>query len=112
MIRKCFLDMDGVIADFIGALCKVHGKETPYTNPESLGTFDTELLWGMSEEQFWAPIAKNSFEFWDGIPKTPEADGLVTLAIREFGLENVCILTAPRIARISPAALTAPSRAF
>lgn len=95
MQRKVFLDMDGVIADFIGALCKVHGRETPYTKPESLGKFDTEKLWGISDKEFWAPVAENSLEFWEGIDKTPEADELVKLAVVEFGIENVCILTAP-----------------
>lgn len=95
MNRICLLDMDGVIADFIGSLCKFHGRETPYTKPESLGKFDTEKLWKISDKEFWAPIAKNSLEFWEGIEKTPEADEIVKLAVLEFGLENVCILTAP-----------------
>lgn len=95
MTCKCFLDMDGVIADFVGALCKIHGRETPYSQPESLGKFDTEKLWGISAEEFWAPVKKNSLEFWEGIEKTPEADEIVKLAVLEFGIENVCILTAP-----------------
>jgi 5'(3')-deoxyribonucleotidase len=89
------LDQDGVLADFIGALCKVHGRANPYTNPASLGHFDTEKLWGISETEFWAPIASNSLEFWEGIDKTPEADEIVKLAVLEFGIDNVCILTAP-----------------
>lgn len=95
MNRQVFLDMDGVIADFVGAICKAHGRVTPYTRPEALGKFDTEKLWGLTSEQFWSPIATNSFEFWDDIPKTPEADEIVKLATLEFGIENVAILTAP-----------------
>ncbi len=95
MKRKVFLDMDGVIADFMGALCKVHGREIPYGNPANLGRWDTEQIWGISEKDFWAPVASNSLEFWETIDKTPEADEIVKLAVLEFGLENVCILTAP-----------------
>lgn len=95
MERQAFLDMDGVIADFMGSLCKVHGRAIPYSDPACLGKFDTEKLWGISDEEFWAPIASNSLEFWERIEKTPEADEIVKLAVLEFGIENVCILTAP-----------------
>ena len=92
---KCFLDMDGVIADFMSSLCAAHGKPSPYVDPVNKGKFDTEKLWGISDTEFWAPVAKNSLEFWETIQKTPEADEIVKLAVLEFGIENVAILTAP-----------------
>lgn len=92
---KCFLDMDGVIADFMGSLCRVHGKTNPYEDAKALGCWDTEQLWGISEKEFWAPIAGNSLEFWQGIEKTKEADEIVELVSNAFGPANVVILTAP-----------------
>jgi 5'(3')-deoxyribonucleotidase len=95
MQRKCFLDMDGVIADFMGSLCRAHGRLNPYADAKALGCWDTEKLWGITEFEFWRPIVDHSLEFWETIEKTPEADELVKLACLEFGTENVAILTAP-----------------
>ena len=89
--------MDGVIADFMGSLCKVHGREIPYSDPACLGKWDTEKLWGISETEFWAPkVAKQSPGILgDHRRETPEADEIMKLAVLEFGIDNVCILTAP-----------------
>lgn len=95
MQLRCFLDMDGVIADFMGSLLKAHGRPDPYAIPENLGKFDTEKLWGISDKEFWAPVAENSLEFWQTIPKTKEADEIVRVVTEEFGEENIAILTAP-----------------
>ena len=43
-----FLDMDGVVADFVGAACKVHGKEV-----EGVGCWNFFEKWGISEDEFW-----------------------------------------------------------
>lgn len=88
-----FLDMDGVIADFVGSTCKAHGLESPYGNTNCLGIFEMEQCWGMSEEDFWKPLG--TFEFWADMPKTPEADEIVDFLLCKFGKENICILTNP-----------------
>ncbi len=89
----CFLDMDGVIADFVGSTCKAHGLESPYGHVNCLGIFDMEKCWGMTVEKFWEPLA--TYEFWADMAKTPEADELVELLIGKFGEKQVCILTHP-----------------
>lgn len=89
--------MDGVLADFIGALSIAQCKPNPYTDPAirgaALGCWDTDKLWGISVKEFWAP--SNTYEFWDTINKTPEADDIVDLVYRLVGEENVAMLTAP-----------------
>ena len=90
---KAYLDMDGVIADFLSAASAAHNRPLPYDRPEALGCWDTEKLWGITPREFWAPC--NTEEFWLGIPKTPEADSIMALALDNFGADNVCILTAP-----------------
>lgn len=89
----CFLDMDGVIADFVGATCKAHGLASPYGNVNCHGIFEMEQCWGMTEEKFWEPLA--TFDFWAKMPKTPEADEIVDLLIKAFGAEQICVLTNP-----------------
>ncbi len=94
-VVQALLDMDGVIADFMGHLCWYHNRPSPYENPAAYGIWDTETLWGITVEEFWEPIKKDSLTFWKTIPKTKEADALVKLVSETFGEENVAILTAP-----------------
>lgn len=94
-VEQCLLDMDGVIADFMGQLCKYHGRPSPYLDPKSYGIWDTETLWGITVDEFWAPIKEDSRHFWKTIPKTLEADKIVFYATQFYGEENVAILTAP-----------------
>ncbi len=93
MNPRCFLDMDGVIADFVTGVCAAHGRENPYLRPESADIFAMERLWGITAEAFWRPT--NNEAFWRNLPKTPEANDLVRLVETAFGLKNVAILTAP-----------------
>lgn len=94
-VEQCLLDMDGVIADFMGQLCKYHNRPSPYLDAANYGVWDTETLWGITVKEFWAPIKEDSEHFWKTIPKTPEADEIVRLATQYFGEENIAILTAP-----------------
>jgi 5'(3')-deoxyribonucleotidase len=90
---KVFVDMDGVIASFLDAASIAHNRPLPYDNPANYGVWDTEKLWGITPAEFWAPC--NSEEFWLDIPKTSEADGIVEMLSRDFGADNLAILTAP-----------------
>lgn len=96
-MKQCFVDMDGVIADFVSAISRAHNRPSPYTDPRtlgiSLGLFDMEKIWGITAKEFWVP--SNSHEFWATIEKTPDADAIINLAESQFGSENVAILTAP-----------------
>lgn len=87
----CLLDMDGVLADFVGAMVKAHGKEDPYKNGKHKGNFSMEEAWKMPLETFWKPA--NFVDFWASMKKTPEADDLVSFVEKKFGKENVAILT-------------------
>lgn len=93
---KCFLDMDGVLANFLGAACKVHNRPLPYVlDPTCRGVFDIETIWGMTNDEFWKPIDQLGISFWNGLEKTGEADEIVDLLTNRFGVSNVCLLTAP-----------------
>ena len=91
---KCFLDLDGVLADFVGGVCKAHNR-TCYDKPEHLGEFSLEKCWGISAEAFWRPT--NNWDFWFNLEKTPEANAIVELAFSSFGEKNVAILTSPSL---------------
>ena len=90
----CFVDMDGVIADFVGGVCRAHNRSFPYDESSALGIWDIEKLWGMTAAEFWEPC-NNDPKFWDDLDRTPEADLIISLAISMYSLDNVAILTAP-----------------
>lgn len=90
---RLLLDMDGVLADFVGGVCIAHNRPNPYEDPANFGKFDMEHLWGITHHEFYEPT--NNVEFWANLRKTPEANALVELAEDLVGEQNVAILTAP-----------------
>lgn len=94
MSAKILIDMDGVIADFVGAAHEVHDRGGTFTDPANRGIFEIETIWGISQKEFWKPIDKTE-GFWENLQKTPEADHIVELAESLVGAKNVAILTAP-----------------
>lgn len=84
--------MDGVIADFVGAIHKAHGRPYCYDDPAVRGRFDIDPIWGISAKEFWST---DTFEFWDTVEPHAEATQIVSLLEETFGSENVCILTSP-----------------
>jgi hypothetical protein len=72
-----FLDLDGVLADFVGGARKRHRCDAPVTRWDFFGD------WNLTPEQFWMPLA--DAEFWAGLDKTPECDAVVRLAEQHFG---------------------------
>lgn len=94
MTNRAYLDMDGVLANFIDGVCNAHGRPSPYLDPANHGKSEIDHIWGMTATEFWAPV-NNSPEFWDGLQRMPDADDIVASVIRAFGEENIAILTAP-----------------
>lgn len=94
---KCLLDMDGVLADFVLGVSKAHNRPSPYLQTSSLGEFNMEKLWGITTGEFWEPT--NRPDFWSGLEKMPEADGIVEMVFTAFGEPNVAILTAPSMSQ-------------
>lgn len=93
MIQKIFLDMDGVMADFVQGMCNRHHRLHPWLHNPDLQEQDLQRVWGgMSQEVFWSVT---DFEFWSTLPKAPFADEIVQASIDLVGVENVAILSAP-----------------
>ena len=81
---KIFLDMDGVVADFVA------GAET-FFNKEFTGT-DRDIVkhFGMTDDEFWPHL---DFAFWSSLPKTDEADEIVQACLAHTSY--VCFLSQP-----------------
>lgn len=73
--KKLILDLDGVFADFTGAACVVHGR--PGYKVTGWGFYED---WGITEEEFWAPIRSRGDCFYEHIVQPfPWARELLTL---------------------------------
>lgn len=61
---RIYLDLDGVIADFHSAACKVHGWSVEDPRVHRYNFFE-EM--GLNEDEFWKPL--DNYDFWMGIPE-------------------------------------------
>lgn len=78
-INKIFVDMDGIVADFVQAALNIHKKKNPWEeNHKHKGKYDIDQIWGMTLSEFWGPINAEEY-FWHNLLKTPEADELMEL---------------------------------
>lgn len=68
------LDMDGVVADFVGAACAAHGRTT-----DGVDCWNFFEKWGITEDEFWAPINAGGREFWANLEPYPWFDELVSM---------------------------------
>lgn len=89
-----YLDMDGVIADFVGAALRLHEYPNLFSEPRCKGKFDLEKLLDISVSKFWKPINECD-NFWrERIYKTEDANEIVAFA---EGIGETAILTAPSL---------------
>jgi 5'(3')-deoxyribonucleotidase len=89
---KVFLDLDGVLVDFVGGALRVHNAtHIPYH----------DIRWGLVEQigisanQFWRGIDAAGEDFWANLVWTHDGREILKMVLDHFGVENVCILTAP-----------------
>lgn len=90
MTHVCFLDLDGVLVDFVGGSLDLHGKTIPpdqvtWDFPQQVGFSGTRAA------EFWAPLGR---EFWAGLGWSAEGDKLLKGIESIFG-DNVVLMTSP-----------------
>jgi 5'(3')-deoxyribonucleotidase len=86
----CFLDMDGVIAEYAKTACKAHGIDYVYADPQNIGKYWMDQVAGITGDAWQKPL---DYEFWRNLPKTDEADEIVETCLSLF--KDVQILTTP-----------------
>lgn len=89
---KCFLDLDGVLVNFVGGACRHHKMPTPYTRAASLGEWDVVKLLDVSPDQFWRGMG---YDFWRLLDWMPDGRDILAVVESVFGADNVCLLTSP-----------------
>lgn len=90
-IKKCLLDMDGVLTDFVRGMCRLHFKKNPYLDSNYCGFYFNEA-WGMESKEFWENA---DYKFWSNLDWTTYGRAIFKFVHERFGPENTCILTAP-----------------
>lgn len=85
MKKQIFVDLDGVLVDFVVGAEAFYGKK--HNHPEDWG-FHYEEDWGMSPEEFWTGLDVN---FWTNLPWTTDAE-LILALVEPY---DPVILTAP-----------------
>jgi hypothetical protein len=83
---KCFIDLDGVLADVHRHIAEQFGCPIPEVRPAPLGYVSDAL-----GEGFWKTL---DAEFWAAVPPTAWFKDLLEVMEAIFG-EEVCILTDP-----------------
>lgn len=98
---KIFLDLDGVLANFVKAMCFAHSQPDPYLNKESLGKFDMLPLMDLPVSEFWSPA--NTIEFWADMERLPDADAILEIVLDFVPAHEICLLTSPSPSPLSAA---------
>lgn len=90
---KLFLDLDGVLSDFVGAACRAHAIPNPYLLKENFGEFNMAKACGFSNREFWKPMNEESF--WSSMEPTEDFDHIMVTVLSFFDEKAICILTSP-----------------
>lgn len=90
MNPKIYLDMDGVIADFVGGSLKLHGKTIP--PKEIQWNFMNQVGFnGGGDPAFWKPL--ESPDFWANLDVLPDGEALFRYLVKAVGVEHIGILS-------------------
>lgn len=94
-IQTTFVDMDGVLVDWLGGACRVHGRDRgeiwKKINQEGHHQ-GPHLVFGLSAEEFWGKIVDEGPHFWESLELLPWAVDLLAVASKH---SEICILTSP-----------------
>jgi 5'(3')-deoxyribonucleotidase len=90
---KIFLDMDGVLSDFVGQCEKVFETKIyeMFDKPEGVPGYSVPELLGITMEEFWEKIDDHD-EFWPDMPMYPWAQELYAYCLE---LGETFILSTP-----------------
>lgn len=93
MAKKVFVDLDGVMVDFITGVLKLH--DVPYVDfSEFKGTYALTKILNMTPMDFWKHIDQNE-SFWENLEKTEEADEIINFLEQHTDPKNIFFLSSP-----------------
>lgn len=96
MTPVAYLDVDGVLADFVGGVCKLY--QTTFDELRmnwKPGSYAIEKALGVSLDEMWGKIHYKGAGFWESLEVMPYAYRMVEQACEAWGPENVVFVTSP-----------------
>jgi 5'(3')-deoxyribonucleotidase len=91
LIRNiCYIDMDGVLVDFVEGVCKAKNVENPYTT-STFREYGIEKVLG---KDIWEGLEE---DFWANLPKSQIADDVIKVCTDFFGKDHCYIATSPTL---------------
>lgn len=90
MTKLAFVDLDGVLADFVRGALKHHKKDKKLAYADI--RWDLVEQFGMGASDFWNPLG---FKFWQGLSPTEEIHDILQIICGRFGAENTFLLSSP-----------------
>lgn len=93
-MRACYLDMDGVLADFMHGALRAHDMDTQlYKNNVGYhGCGELSVLLGMEKRLFYSVM---DYNFWRELRPMEDYTDIAALCEMYFGRENVFICSSP-----------------
>jgi len=87
-----FIDLDGVLCDFVGPVMQLFGKTPDYAIWPK-GKRQVHEILGVEKDELWLRIARAGRQFWENLPETPEFRPILNI----INSANVpwCIVTSP-----------------
>lgn len=98
---RCFVDLDGVLCDFVRPAVRAHGQYPGdyYLDPGSWPAPGQRDLWpwmGLaSEKEFWRPLLNPAF--WRTLPLTPDARRIRDAVEAKHYAGGVHLLSSPQL---------------
>jgi 5'(3')-deoxyribonucleotidase len=87
---KCYVDMDGVIADIVPAWLSYRGLRMPERWPD--GNYNLAEIFNIPPALVWRGCDE---DWWENLPKTPDADRIIDIVERRFALREIYIVSKP-----------------
>jgi len=94
---KCFVDMDGVLVDFMQGVHDYYGLQYSYDNyPYRNAEWDwmKPEVTGLSVEDFWETLDEG---FWANLPWMPDDKEMLAAIEAVIPKKDICLLTSPTI---------------
>jgi 5'(3')-deoxyribonucleotidase len=92
--RVCFVDLDGVVADFVSHVIALHKLDPAEITPQMQGSYDIEKILKMTTSEFWGAI-NDSPDFWETIPLTSDAKQIMKAIEDKFS--EIYFLSSPSL---------------
>lgn len=92
---RIFLDVDGILADFVGRACECHGLENIYLDKKNEGHHVMHKQMGITADEFWTPLKGSGF--WKDLDVLEEGVKVLRFLEENFGTKNIFFLSKPAL---------------